>query len=134
MMRLVAVSPDEVATVWPHVAAFIESACRRGPENDAADSMREGCETGRFQLWLTGDQDGVIAAAVTGYRTIHDRKTCVWLAVGGLRMRDWHALQEKIEAVAKAHGCVAMRSYSRPGMVRRMTDYRVKGVILEKAI
>lgn len=133
-MKLLAIAPEHVAEAWPLVSRYIEEACRRGPENDSADNMRERCEAGRFQLWLTGDQRGVIAAAVTGFLNEADRKVCLWLAVGGRDMSDWHALQDQIEAVAKAHGCVAMRSYSRPGMVRRMTDYRLKGVIMEKVI
>ena len=133
-MKLVAIAAEDVEPAWLLAAKFIESACRRGPENDTAETMRAGCVDGRFQLWIAGDERGVVAAAVTGFLIGSDRKVCVWLAVGGRRMSDWHALQDHIEAVAKAHGCVAMRSYSRPGMVRRMTDYRLRGVIMEKAI
>jgi len=132
--RLVAVSPEAVASFWPGVEHFVSQACRKGPENELPERLREGCENGRYLLWVVEDDGASIGAMITGFLNEHDRRVGIWLAVGGVNFAVLERHRVTIETVAKAHGCVAMRSYSRPGMRKRMKSYRVAGLIMEKAL
>lgn len=133
-MRLIAVSPDALPEYWPGIEQFIEQACRKGPENETAERLREGCEDLRYHLWVVTDGNKSIGAMITGFLNEPGRKVCLWLAVGGVNFAVLEQYRETIESVARAHGCVAMRSYSRPGMRKRMPTYKPVGVIMEKAI
>ena len=129
---LVPVRSEHVAAAWPLAEPFIRAACRRGPLPCDAEDLREACEEGRHQLWIYERDNEQVAAAVTGI--IADDGACVWIAMGG----DFRAAEGSIpmvEAWARSQGCVAMRSFSRVGMVERFgPEYRTKGVILERKL
>jgi hypothetical protein len=129
-MMLVPVRSEHIGAAWPLAEPFIRAACQRGPLPCDAEDLREACEQGVNQLWIVERNEEQVAAAVTGIRS--DDRTCIWLAMGG----DYYAaarFMPQIEDWAKDHGCLAMRSFSRPGMVKRFpAAYRVKGVIFEK--
>lgn len=136
-MRLIPVRSEHVETVWPFIETYIHAACERGPDGGRARDLFDACVSGRNQLWVADDNGAFVAAVVTGIWTEQDGgKVCMWNAVGGLDMSAWHHFSEPIEQWARDHGCCAMRSFSRPGMKRRLEakGYHVKGYILEKAI
>lgn len=129
-MTLVPVCSEHIAAAWPIAEPFIRAACRRGPLPCDAEELREGCERGVNQLWIVERDAEQVAAAVTGIRA--DDRACIWLAMGG-DFAEAARFMPQIEAWAAAHGCLKMRSFSRPGMLKRFpAAYRVKGVIFEK--
>lgn len=130
-MRLVPITSVNIEANWPRVATFIKQACRKGPLDADPNALKMGCFTRDHQLWIVEDDAGAAVAAVI---TQVVSGACEWLAVGGLHMAHWKHLETQIELWAKAEGCLTMRSFSRIGMRKRLPDYRVRGVILEKAI
>lgn len=130
-MKLVPVPAPYVEAQWPRVRVFVTQACRKGPLDADPEALKAGCLTRDHQLWLIENEAGEAVAVVI---TQVVGGVCEWLAVGGLGMSHWKHLEHTIELWAKAEGCLTMRSFSRIGMRKRLPEYRVRGVILEKAI
>lgn len=80
-------------------------------------------------LWLAVDGDKIAAAGIT---QLSDG-VCTIVAVAGEYSRFGHLLSG-IEQFARNEGCNRVRVCGRPGWRRRLTGYRTKKVILEKAI
>lgn len=133
-MRLVPISSDNVPNIWFHVKPFIDAACKKGPGGLNPQELRVSCETMKHQLWALIGTHGIEAAAVTGIIEDDEGRRAEWIAFGGSG-DEWTDFMQPIEQWAKDNGCKAFRSYGRPGMKKRMPrEYRVKGIIFEKAL
>jgi hypothetical protein len=130
-MRLVPVLWTAVNTQWPRIERFVIDACQRGPLDADAQALRDGCVSRNHQLWIVEDEHGEAVAVVI---TQIAGDACEWLAVGGVGMEKWKFLEIIIERWAQENGCSLMRSFSRRGMVKRLPEYKIRGVILEKGI
>lgn len=131
---LIPVRSEHVSVAWPLAEPHIRAACRRGPLPCDAEDLRDACEAGRHQLWIAECEAEVTGAAVTGVLNEPQGRVCVWIAMGGTYAALEFALP-LIEDWARDEGCIAMRSFSRVGMVRRVpSEYRAKGVILERML
>lgn len=116
-----------------HVGAepFIRAACIRGPGDLNADELFAKCVTGDHQLWLSIEDGQTVAACITALFIESDGMVCEFIAAGGKGIPGHVAA---VSAWAKTKGCKAVRLIGRRGWVRKLPDFPVKGVILEKAI
>jgi hypothetical protein len=90
-----------------------------------------GVLRGNDLLWLAVEHDKIIAAAVTALLD----GVCVIVAMGGHDFSKFGMFcLDGLEKFAKAEGCRAVRICGRPGWVRKLSGYRLKKVIIEKAI
>lgn len=134
------VKPETVAQFWPLGEYFIKQACRRGPGRLIPDNLKASCEAGYSQYMVAMLGGECVAAAVTNVTTDwpSGHKVLEWTAIGALKHRsaEWLALEQTIIDAAKAHGCMAMRSYSRRGMehLLKSKGFKPVGVILEKEL
>lgn len=130
------VGRDLILQSWSQdVDAIVAGVASRAPaapldKGDLIDGLRRG----NFQLWLVMAGTTVVALAITGISPEPGRKVCEWLVMGGRDFEEADRHRPQIERWAREQGCSAMRSFSRPGMRKRLTDYGVRGVILEKAL
>lgn len=132
-MKLICVPPDRAAEAWPRVAHWIKDALRRAD----LGSYRgiENCVlSGRFLLWLAWDGKQIVAAAVTDLLQTEWRKVCNIVACGGDDMAQWIHLIEGLEDYARSESCAAISISGRKGWEKTLPSYRVRFVILEKAL
>jgi GNAT superfamily N-acetyltransferase len=86
---------------------------------------------GHSLLWLAVDDEArVHGAGVTEL----DGDVCVIAAWGSDDQGSCGPLLATIEQFAKAEGCKAVRIYGRAGWQRRLTEYRVKAIIMERPL
>jgi hypothetical protein len=130
---LVCVDPVRVREVWSHVEPLIAAAMRRGGLGELADVARS-VGNGAALLWLAWDGERVLAAAVTELRPINGEKFCVILACGGTGFTRFGHLIRGLEQYARAEGCDRMRICGRKGWARRLLDYAITRVIIEKKL
>jgi hypothetical protein len=130
---LVCVDPARVREVWPHVAARIAQAMRRGRMGDVADVERR-LRSGAALLWLVWDGEQVLAATVTELAGASGEKVCTIVACGGKGLARFRHLIGDLERWAAREGCTRMRICGRKGWARVLPDYRVACVIIEKAL
>src|SRR6266851_8566848 len=131
--ELVCVDPARVAEIWPHVAHLIRGAIERGGMGDFGDVARK-LMRGEALLWLAWDGARVMAATVTELTAVGAVKTCTILACGGDGFCRFGHLLARLEDFARAEGCKRMRICGRPGWRRRLADYRLKKIIIEKEL
>lgn len=85
-------------------------------------------------LWLILNGATIEAAAATLLVKTDRHLVCLITAIGGENMRHWLPLLEQVETWAKAEGAALVRIFGRPGWVRVLKNYRVKNVVLERAL
>ena len=100
---------------WPVLQPLLAPAIGRSP--DRPDVPTSVCE-GTAELWAIAESATPIAAVVTRITLLPERRCLVWL-VGGARLDDWaDSFVARIEAFARAWGCVAIWGVGRPGWSR----------------
>lgn len=98
-------------------------------ESIAAELARK-----RWQLWLVGSPNGVVAGCVITHvgETDGGVRICEIMACLGEDATQWMHLLAEIEGWAKANGCVRVKTWARKGWAQRLRDYRLTHVLLEK--
>lgn len=133
MAELLCVDPARAHEVWPHISELIGQAVRKtdlARLQDIAISVLHGDGL----IWLATEDNKILAAAVTSLSLTEASKVCTLEACAGKGMPDWIGLISRIEQYAKDEGCTAFRIYGRRGWLRALKDYRLKHVIIEKAL
>lgn len=105
----------------------------RGGLSDFA-SVEQDVKTNLALLWLAWDGATVLAAAVTQLTENNGLKVCTIVACGGNDRGRWLHLISKLEEHARDEGCARVRICGRRGWTKALEGYRVRSVILEKAI
>jgi hypothetical protein len=114
---------------WPLVSGHIGRAAQLGEYSE--ELLCGWCADGEAQLWLAWS-DHCEAAAIT--RPIENGKVCLIAACGGNDVARWVNLLSGIEQWARENGCETMRLYGRPGWVRKLRDYKMTRIILDKKL
>ena len=132
MAEAVCVDPKEVRKIWEWVRHWIKRAMERG-DLGTFDSVEDDVMTGQALLWLIWN-DKIQGAAVTQVTLTEKSKVCMIVACGGVDMRDWLPLIEKIENYARNEGCDAVRILGRKGWMRVLKHYSAPSVVLERRL
>jgi hypothetical protein len=125
---LVLIPQEDVNGVWPLVEPFISAAAERGEYS--SELLWSWATSGEAQLWMAWS-DHCEAAAVT---TRLPGDICLIAALGGKESGRWMPLLSDLEAWAKQQGCIAMRAWARKGWARKLKDYEMSRVILDKKL
>ena len=90
-------------------------------------------QTSEWQLWLIGNDSGVLACLGTqiNFRDDGQKAFCVTF-LSGSDMKSWLHLLEDLEKWALAQGCIRSTITARKGFARMLPDYRAYHVELEK--
>lgn len=131
-MTPLCVAPGQAAQFWPHVRALVKSAIDRGPDEFAA--IERAVLTGQMLLWILWDGVKIIAAAVTQLTGEGRGKSGTIVACAGRGFKRWGHLRRVLEDHFRAEGCSKVRVIGRPGWSRKLNDYSLKAVILEKKL
>lgn len=126
-MQLVQIPTDNVAQAWCLVDEFIAKACERGEYEK--DELQRQCLLGSATLWMIWS--GICEAALVT-TTIQKDKTLLIAACGGKGVDGWISLLSELEAWAKKEGKTGIRIYGRRGWARKLPDYRINRIILDK--
>ena len=122
-----------VPNFWHLAHDYLNDACNHTPCEYTAEMLLDECFTGNSQLWLVWSDDrGCECAVVTGI--MPHNATCIIKACGGKGIQHWLGLLDEIETWAKRQGCTTMRLFGREGWRRKLRDYRVTRVIMDKEL
>ena len=142
MQSTAAVRPDEptlnlipkedVESVLPLVEAHLENVVERSRGSLTKEFIVAAFRSGDFQLWLIWN-DGVMAVGVTelGFAP-SGMKLCTIHFLTGENSLEWLHLIGTLEEWAKHQGCGRIKGYMRKGWAKRLPDYRMTHVMLEK--
>lgn len=133
-MALQKVPVEHVAAVLPHVIGRLGAICDRSGERYTVASLVQLIMGGEFQLWIIGD-DQVRAVVLTElFFAPSGKKVASIRAATGDAAEGWMHLIAELEQWAKAEGCHVIEAVARKGWARRLTDYKMTHVILEKEL
>jgi hypothetical protein len=133
-VKLICVPPWQVHEFLPLCVRHIRAAIRRVGLSEYAVVVSD-LLGGRSLLWMAVEDVGlVVGAGVTAVEQAPNGKVCVIVAWGSDEQSRCDPLLSTIEQFARDEGCVAVRLYGRTGWQRRLADYRVKAVIMERSL
>jgi hypothetical protein len=133
-VKLICVPPWQVHEFLPIAARYIRAAVRRVGLSEYAVVVSD-LLGGRSLLWMAVEDVGlVVGAGVTAVEQAPHGKVCVIVAWGSDEQSRCHHLLSTIEHYARDEDCVAVRLYGRTGWQRRLADYRMKAVIMERSL
>jgi hypothetical protein len=131
--QVICVDPSRVSEVWPHVAHFIKAAAERG-DLTTYESLRASVFERGSLLWLACCGHNIEAAAITELMRSAKSKVCIVTACGGVDMKRWLPLLEKIEDFAQDEGCDCVRIFGRRGWKRLLKHYTENKIVLERRL
>ena len=130
-MKLICIPPDQVETFWPSTWKYILTALSNVGLTEVLD-IRKRLANAEALLWVATDGTCIAGAGVTELVTSYNQKICDIVAWS----TDSHnnALLKTIEDFARAEGCSKVRLIGRKGWAKRLPEFKLKAVIMEKAL
>lgn len=130
-----ALSPDMAASQWPALRGMIDVGYAAGGDFMPED-LPDQIAAGKVLVWVAIDDETAKVLTVVTTELIPMRIGLVcWIGqCGGERMREWVRFIVKIEEYARAEGCAKTIIRGRFGWERVLEGYKVRTVMLEKAL
>lgn len=123
---------DKIESVLPLIENHLSSVVERSRGQLTAREIIEAFRSGKYQLWLIWDGQPLAIGATEVIAVASGMKLCLIHFWAGENSLDWLHLIDDLEAWAKHQGCRRMKGYMRKGWAKRLADYRMTHVLLEK--
>ena len=122
---------EHVDRVWPLVEGLLIEAADRSRGSMTIEGITDRLTKGDWQLWVVWDGSVVAVAATEVYHSLAGDKFCaICLVNGGLR---WMHLLEDLERWAReVMGCKRMQMFAAKRWAKRLPEYKMRHVMLEK--
>lgn len=132
--ELICVPPDKIPALWNTVSPFIYSAMANG-DFGSFNELESKLLNGDALLWISWNGEEIMSAAVTELNLMETGGlVCTIVACGGMNMEKWLHLIDGIETFARHEGCKSTRIVGRKGWLRKLPDYRMTKVVIEKEL
>jgi hypothetical protein len=133
-VKLIAIAPRMVGDFLPIAHRHIAAAVERAGMADL-EPVLEKVRTGQSLLWVAvDDANHIQGAGITELIIESAGLVCVIVAWGSDDQARCAPLLETIERFARDEECKAVRLYGRPGWQRRLPEYRLKAVVMERRL
>jgi hypothetical protein len=133
-LQLQQVPVEYLGAVLPHVGPWLISIVERSGRRYTLPVLVDMIARGELQMWLIGDETprGIVITEL--YYAPSGLKFAAIRAAVGDGAESWMPLISVLEAWATAEGCVAIDALARKGWARRLPDYKMTHVFLEKEL
>jgi hypothetical protein len=133
-LQLQQVPVQYLGAVLPHVTHWLASVVERSGRRYTFPILVEMIARGELQMWLIGDDNprGIVITEL--YYAPSGLKFAAIRAAVGEGAEGWMPLISILEEWAKAEGCVGIDALARKGWARRLPDYKLTHVFLEKEL
>jgi hypothetical protein len=133
--RLALIPPSEIGRVLSLVLPWLEKVVERSHGGNTLEGFLKQFAAGLWQLWVIDDGAKLRGMLVTALDvTPSGRKVCTIRVVTGEDSLSWLHLTHDLEEWAKSKGCDRMEAWARKGWARRLPDWHMSHVMLEKDI
>lgn len=135
--QITMVRADALEQVWPFVVGLVDGLPEDSGGSYSVDGIVDRLLDGTWQLWIVtrGTLDTTTAIVGTEvFTSMAGQKVCALHFCKGENAKQWTHLLDVIETAAKSIGCVKIEMTARKGWARRLRDYRMTHVVLEKAL
>jgi len=134
-VQLVMIPKEHVGRVLPMILSKLEDVAERSRGRMSVPAMMDQFATGQWQLWIIWDDVAQGPKAVFGteiYRELSDLWICGVRFLTGEDSGRWLYLVDQLEAWARANGCSRLDIVARKGWAKKLPDYKLTHVLLEK--
>lgn len=121
-----------VPRVLEPLAKYLVSIADRSGGRFTIESLVGDLVRGECQLWIIGDDQPCGIVVTELYFASSGAKVAAILGATGEGYKGWLHLISDLEAWAVAEGCVKLEAWARKGWARKLTDYKMTHVMLEK--
>ena len=131
--QLIAVPPDKLGDVFPHIQAALEGVAERSQGRFSVAGIIDRIARKEWILWVVFS-DGAVLSVLTAelYRDVSGIKCCRIPFCTGNGAASWVHLLATIEDWARAEGCERFDMIARKGWAKHLPDYKLTHVLLEK--
>lgn len=113
---------------WFKIRKFLIAAIEQCNGTHNEDDVLIGVYSGKFQLWVSDDANGVMITEIVSY----PRKKVLNCFLGGGDLSSLRTLRTRIEGFAKETGCEDMAILGRPGWARVFPNSKQVGILLQE--
>jgi len=125
---------ENIESVQPLIAEHLKSVVERSRGKLTPDEIVEAFISGKYQLWLIWNGSLLAVGATELTKVASGLKICTIHFLTGENSLSWLHLIGDLEQWAKAQGCGLMKGYMRKGWAKRLPDYHLTHVSLEKEL
>lgn len=124
------VLPSELDELWPQAEPLIRRGLQHVLSRYDPEDVKESVRNGWRQLWLLVPD--MACVWVTQIDTYPRSKVLHIFLIAGRMPPDWKQVLFHVEQWGKAQGCQSVELKGRKGWVRRLPDYQVPRVFMQK--
>lgn len=134
--QLIELFYPDLPQAWPHIGPMIEMACEQSHGAFDAQSVVLGVRSGEYILLaVTDDEARLVCVLVCAVGRLPTGTTVFEvLLAGGHSMKDWLPYEHKLDDFARARGCTRLRAIGRKSLLKRLPEWRLLGVMLEREL
>lgn len=135
MTLLVPVEPQRVGEAWPLVRKHLAEMAERSRGKILAEDIAQLSYEGRMQLWIVvDDSQSLLATGVTEMTEYPRAKVAKIVGMVGEHADRWVHHMADFENWARAQGCSSIMNIARKGWARKLPDYDLTHVVLERKL
>jgi hypothetical protein len=118
-VRIAAVHPQALDTVWKDMETMLEPAVATVKGKFSVNGIRDGILNGSLVLWMVWENDKPSAFYTTRIIDYPERRAMALDWLGGSGMKRWmDKVLDNFEAHARNNGCSHLEGYGRPAWGR----------------
>jgi len=127
VVKALAIKPEDIKGLWPHLKPYIESALEYSLHEQNAEEVKEKGISGIY-LFLVFKRDTEVLGVITIETIVYPTKTIVGVIhVGGKDIDEWVELMwTTVRDLAKEQGASEVISYGRQGWIKKLKPYGFK--------
>jgi hypothetical protein len=125
---------ENIESVRPLIEDHLKSVVERSKGKLTPDEIVDAFLSGKYQLWLIWNGSLLAVGATELTKVASGLKICTIHFLTGENSLSWLHLIGDLEQWAKAQGCGLMKGYMRKGWAKRLPDYHLTHVSLEKEL
>lgn len=129
----ICVPPYLAVDLWPSARSLVERALIKGGLSDIED-IEYKVLNGQMLLWLVMDDKKIVSVVITQLCIFNGDKVGTIVVCSGNGYEHYEHMQDRLYDYFRTEGCRYSRVLGRPGWIRRLKDYRVRAVIMEKEL
>lgn len=129
---LVQIPVDALPKVLPMVIGTLHEVANRSRGNMSVSGMIEQFAKGEWQLWIIWDGTVKAVLATEIYTNVAKNQVCAVRFATGEDSAQWLCLIDDLENWARFNDCLKLDMTARKGWARKLPDYKMTHVVLEK--
>lgn len=126
---------EAMRAVWPHVSRRLLNIAENSHGEMTLESIARRLADKHWQLWVVSEKTNIVGCVVTEVSLADSGlKMCTIRACVGEDATRWQHLLDEVEQWAQANGCQKINTWARKGWARRLPEYKLTHVMLEKVL